>query len=298
MVDDSPATVARYVLYGEFGARVAADFVHVERIADRSRLYEWTISPHLHPGVFQLVVLTAGKSLLIAEAREIPLDPPCLVAVPCGAIHAFRFAPEAQGWVLSAADAFLEDPGIAGPTLTRLLQGGFARPIALNEAEERALLEAALALLARPAPVGDRTGHFAVALVLSLIDRLAGALAEEPPVAPDRRLALFRRFGAMVEAGFREHRTVADYARMLGTTPQTLRRACDYAVGQAPGGVIKERVMREAMRALAFSTAGIGQVSEELGFADPAYFSRYFKAAAGVEPSRFRRERAWRRFTD
>ena len=49
------------------------------------------------------------------------------------------------------------------------------------------------------------------------------------------------------------------------------------------------------MRALTFTAAGVGQVAQDLGFADPDYFSRQFKARTGIEPSRFRRERAWLR---
>ena len=58
-----------------------------------------------------------------------------------------------------------------------------------------------------------------------------------------------------------------------------------------------DRLLREAMRALTFTAAGVAQVADDLGFADPAYFSRFFKARAGVEPSRFRRERGWFRQT-
>ena len=52
----SPA-VPTYKLYGEQDAWPAADMVHWESIAARSRLHNWHINPHRHVGLFQLLCL-------------------------------------------------------------------------------------------------------------------------------------------------------------------------------------------------------------------------------------------------
>src|SRR5690606_29007401 len=74
----------------------------------------------------------------------------------------------------------------------------------------------------------------------------------------------------------------------LGVTPTTLGRICRNELGESPTSVINERTIREAQRQLAYTERDIKQIAHELGFADSAYFSRYFRKHAGQTPSEFR----------
>jgi len=46
----------------------------------------------------------------------------------------------------------------------------------------------------------------------------------------------------------------------------------------------------EARRRLTYVAMPVAQIAPELGFCDPAYFSRFFRRHAGVPPDRFRRQ--------
>ncbi len=48
--------------------------------------------------------------------------------------------------------------------------------------------------------------------------------------------------------------------------------------------------MLEACRKLTYVPAGVASIAYELGFQDPAYFSRLFKKLMGVTPKEFRRQ--------
>jgi AraC family transcriptional activator of pobA len=48
----------------------------------------------------------------------------------------------------------------------------------------------------------------------------------------------------------------------------------------------------EAKRLLLYSTATVAECGYALGFDDPAYFSRFFKAASGHSPRAFRKSRS------
>ena len=285
-------SIAEFALYGEAARTIAPEFVHVEPISDRSSLYEWTISPHSHPGIFQLLLVTEGQGSLADGVGETRLDPGQLALVPGGVVHAFRFAPQTQGWVLSVADALLDDPRLAGFGVAALVRGGQALCLPVD-----ALVAGLMAALHMRQGRPDAATLAALALILAMVDEAAAAQAAAAHGPVDRRILLVRRFTALVEARFREHWAVARYAAELGTTPQTLTRACRHVTGKSPGDIALDRLLREAMRALTFTAAGVAQVADDLGFADPAYFSRFFKGRAGVEPSRFRRERGWFRQT-
>lgn len=279
--------IAEFALYGEHERVIAPEFVHIEPISDRSSLYEWTILPHSHLGIFQLLLVTEGEGRLADGESDVALQPGTAALVPGGVVHAFRFAPDTQGWVLSVADALLDDPRLASFGVAGLVRGGKALCLPLGP-----LASSLMERLHSHRGLPDSATLAALALVLALAEE-AAALAAAASAPVDRRIVLVRRFTALVEVRYRQHWPVARYAAELGTTPQTLTRACRRVTGKSPGDIALDRLLREAMRALTFTAAGVAQVADDLGFTDPAYFSRFFKARAGVEPSRFRRERGW-----
>ena len=52
--------------------------------------------------------------------------------------------------------------------------------------------------------------------------------------------------------------------------------------------VVHERLLQEARRLLRFSAVPVSEIGYQLGFADPAYFSRFFTKRTGLPPSQFR----------
>jgi len=105
---------------------------------------------------------------------------------------------------------------------------------------------------------------------------------------------LLPRFEALLEAHFRAHWTVADYASALAVTPTHLSRVVRAATGEPVSRRIDAQVIREARRQLAFTSLSIASIAYMLGFADPALFSRVFARVAGCSPRRFRRQLAER----
>ena len=64
---------------------------------------------------------------------------------------------------------------------------------------------------------------------------------------------LLQRFEALLEAHFRDHWTVADYAQALAVTPTHLSRVVRSALGVTASRLIDARVVREARRHLAYT---------------------------------------------
>ena len=59
---------------------------------------------------------------------------------------------------------------------------------------------------------------------------------------------------------------------------------------QTPSDLIKEKLLLEAKRALRYTDTTVKEIAYELGFNDPAYFSRFFTKAAQKTPLQFRKE--------
>ncbi|MEN2747333.1 helix-turn-helix domain-containing protein [Sphingomonas sp. T9W2] len=75
---------------------------------------------------------------------------------------------------------------------------------------------------------------------------------------------------------------------MVGTSESRFRVACTRVAGMSPAAMLDERAMLDAERALLYTHLSVAEVGYHAGFADPAYFTRFFTRHFGVSPRRFR----------
>jgi AraC family transcriptional activator of pobA len=288
----NPADIARYALFGEEMAGMATEFLHIEDIPSRSALYDWVIAPHSHPGIFQLLMVSAGAARATLDGQPHDVMAPALICVPASCVHAFAFAAGTQGWVLSIATDLLREPMLARlsqPLIEHLPQGAILPLVAMPEAAARLhwlLADMAARMAAEHKAVPD--------VVMALLAASLGVAGEilgpsaSPVRAVDRRVQLVRAFEALIDTRYRDHLGVADYAKALAVAPPTLTRACKEVLGKPPGEAVLDRLLLEAMRYLRHTAASSKQIADRLGFTDPAYFARFFKARSGMTPRQFR----------
>ena len=103
-----------------------------------------------------------------------------------------------------------------------------------------------------------------------------------------RQQALFTRFLMLVEAHFLQHWPLDQYASRLGLSTTRLNRLVRAESDRPALELVHERLTREACRRLVYIAAPVASLAGELGFEDPAYFSRFFKRRMGMSPHRWR----------
>ena len=81
----------------------------------------------------------------------------------------------------------------------------------------------------------------------------------------------------------------AEVADHVFVSVSTLSKAFKAQTGRTVGAYIDDLVMYSAQRALLHTDLALGVVSEQLGFCDQFYFSRYFKRRCGESPLRYRK---------
>ena len=109
-----------------------------------------------------------------------------------------------------------------------------------------------------------------------------------PKTAAISRNSIVDRFRSLVEREFRRMHRVQDYAERLGVSPGHLNVLCHAHLARSASDEIHKRVLLEARRLLRYTDKPAFAIAQELGFADPAYFGRFFKREAGVTPRGFR----------
>lgn len=108
--------------------------------------------------------------------------------------------------------------------------------------------------------------------------------------APAQDLEFFRTFSRLVEIHFREKHSVTDYADLLAVAPKTLSKKFNRLNLTQPNDIIKDRILLEAKRLLAYSSMNIKEIAYNLGYDDPAYFNRLFTSKTGATPATFRKQ--------
>lgn len=293
------ARIPNYALYGDQAQPAWLDMVHIEPIHERSSLFAYEIQPHTHDGLLQLLYVTSGGGAVFVDGHDWPVDAPALIVVPAGHVHGFHFRADIDGPVVTAAQRPLESlAAVAAPELLNSIR----RPRVLDvgsSPRHAAALQPLFDAIDRDSRVQDRSGLAAgVALLIALfvqVARIAAGAGEGTQAGPRSRGAvLVERFRADVDAHFHENWSVERHAQALGVSAGQLSRLCRAQLGKSALDVIDARLVHQAERELVYSTLSVKQIAGLLGFADDAYFGRFFKKQTGSTPTEFRNA-AWQR---
>ena len=286
------SSIPRYDLYGDQQQSGWTNSFQFEWIPVRSSPYNYDIRPHTHDAFIQILYLTQGEGeVLINDARYL-VNSPALILVPAQNVHAFRFSPSIDGPVVTASQKSLESmAAVVMPELVSVLR----KPAVLQLDESSRHAEALMPLFLgierewRVHAVGQvAAGMSLVVALLVQVARLSNVLEPTPMAHNSRKAQQIEKFRALVDAHFRERRPIEDYANEMGLTAGHLTRLCREVLNVSSQDVVNARILHEAQRELVYSTDGIKQIANLVGFVDEAYFTRFFRKHTGLTPSEFR----------
>ena len=293
------AALPLFHLYGDPPDDQAFDFIHIETIASRSTIHDWTIRAHRHRNLFQILLIERGGGEMTFEAASIAFEAPCAILVPATIAHGFRFRPTVtDGWVITFTEDIAAGMGDhRGEALARLKALAAAAPVVpIGDAERERLCKLATQLheerfLAR---AGFRIAlRGLLALIAVEVGRLAagraGAGAEGLALEPTG--ATVDALRGLVEEHFQRERQLAFYADKLAMTVDRLNDHVRRATGVTAGHLIRQRVLTEAKRQLVFTSQPIHAIADDLAFSDPSHFARFFRKQTGTTPHEFRAAR-------
>lgn len=283
--------IPQYFLYGEATHDVDERFLHIESIAERSRLHEWTIRPHAHQDLHHLLLVVRGGGVFYAEGESNPFGHTSLISVPLACVHGFDFKPGTDGWILTASGALLERIARENPELRPVLSDANTLPLPSDASAAFSARFESLMVEFRSNLPGRRTAAEAL-----LIGILVATLRRKLQLSPDTERntgadsVLASKYRALVEEHFRSPLKVSDYARRLCVSSERLRQACVRSTASSPLALLNARRLLEAKRTLLYTGMSVGMIGEACGFPDPAYFSRFFAQRTGLSPVAYRRK--------
>jgi AraC family transcriptional regulator, transcriptional activator of pobA len=293
MAPDATFGIPHYFLYGDQGADVELDFLHIEPLRDRSGPHDWRIRPHSHPDHMQVLLVRAGGGTIWLEDKVMSIPTPGMLVIPAGIVHQIDFEPGTDGYVVTAALGCLKLAAASDTRLIEVANHPAVYPLSSTGVSIPAVIDT-FEWLHRDfiwsAP-GRRTAIIAQYMrVLVVMLRLYITHDDPAIAAPDRDYDLLVRYRALLEEFFRSERSLSFYAGNLAVTPTRLNNACKARAGKTASDLLYERIVMEAKRYLVYTESSVAQIAHLTGFDDPAYFNRFFTQRVGLSPGAFRKQ--------
>jgi AraC family transcriptional activator of pobA len=216
---------------------------------------------------------------------------PAILIVPSLTMHGFAFEPCAERWVVSLADGYFQELMTRAPELSEIFAGGDCIQYP-EEDREYAELERVMTKLAGEQRRSGRCSEIVTEALI--IDLLVGVLRRaqhtrvNTPAENDSYQEIYSRFVKLVEEHYRENWSLQQFASALRISVPRLRAICSALSGQSPIRIINTRIVLEAKRCLAYTSMSISEIAYRLGFDDPSYFSRFFKARCEQTPTEYK----------
>jgi AraC family transcriptional regulator, transcriptional activator of pobA len=113
----------------------------------------------------------------------------------------------------------------------------------------------------------------------------------EFPSRVGKEADLNNRFRQLISQHATQEHRLPFYAEALFVTPKYLIQAIKKVTGHTPGELIDEALVTEARILLHNPALSMESIAEQLHFADPATFSRFFKKHTGMSPTVFRKSK-------
>ena len=103
-----------------------------------------------------------------------------------------------------------------------------------------------------------------------------------------RQEDLFSQFMKLLSDHITSERSITYYASQLCITLKYLSTVVKLISGKTPTDWIREKLIDEMKYRLCHSQATIKEIAFQLHFPNNSFFGKYFKAATGVAPTRYR----------
>jgi AraC family transcriptional regulator, arabinose operon regulatory protein len=133
----------------------------------------------------------------------------------------------------------------------------------------------------------DQRDVLRAALAVPALCSFALARLDPPPAVLDERMWAIMSF---IEEHVMSDLTNERLAALCDMHPNSFIRWFKRAFDATPRAFVTHRKVERACSLLRFTSLGIEQIAEELGFCDRYYFSRVFKRHRGRTPSQFRKQ--------
>jgi AraC family transcriptional activator of pobA len=272
--------IPAFGLYGE--PDQFPDVIHFEDFSVRAPINDWRILPHRHSQMSQLFMVISGGIDATVDGAKYNVPSGFFIYIPEYCAHEFQFEPGSQGEIFSFPLSVVKTISPGTDELFTALSQPLVGPI--SQPFER-VTQVLRDTVSDPTPFRAQQ---VVGMAHSVLAKLAETQPDAHSVDQNPKQARLFALDDLIAQTLSESWTASDFAKALAISTGHLSRLCRAATGLGATAYIEQRRMQEACRLLAFTQLPVSEVGYRLGFIDPSYFSKRFRAARGQTPTEYR----------
>jgi AraC family 4-hydroxyphenylacetate 3-monooxygenase operon regulatory protein len=272
--------------------------IHFDRLGTMADFFGRDMPVHMHADFCQIHFVLSGKTQFNIDQNQYKTSDAAIFYTPPATPHAFLTEANAPGYVLtlhhSIVNALAEELG--GHTQNRFL----ILPVCLTSAdmspEKEKVFKTTLALIdIIKSEWGSELPHKSDAILglikvlLLNIFRLSES-GEKANSSTRHEVEIYKHFNRLVEENYKAEKTISFYCQQLDINESRLNYVCKKVSGAPPKTIINSRVILEAKRHIVHANRSLNELSYDLGYLDPSYFSRFFQIKTGLTPSEYKKQ--------
>jgi len=249
---------------------------------------------HMH-NYYTITWIKEGEAIHATKYVEYILRNNSILFVPPGLMHKFLINSNCSGYAITFNETFftIKESGEGSVSDSTLFSNPDFRSIIHLDENKIDVFNGIVSLMEKEFEGADRYRNDMLYHQLKLFlleSRRIYEMQHDLNVALDEEHpgSVIIKFKQLIDSNFRVRKNVSSYAEMLHLRATCLNEISKKTTGITAGELIRNRVIKEAKKMLYGSDLNTKEIAYELGFQDPAYFSRFFKKYTNQTLSDFR----------
>ncbi|MDF0717493.1 helix-turn-helix transcriptional regulator [Muricauda sp. 334s03] len=280
-------------IYGEDSIEFIRETIYISSLEEVLVRHHGVIKNHVHGNLFQIFLLEEGKLQLNVNDDTIDIEGTSFFAIPRNVLHGIQTKENITGWVITLSDMAIErmlalDTDIIFDIETiTIAKFDFDDPLFehLYTTMHKCINEFNSNL-----PGKDFALEYLVGMLLIRLYRIPKKRKLSIISSDNAYNIYYRRFLQLISEMNDFKYPIAGYAEQLSISAGHLNRICREVSGKSPKDIVIEHFLDEAKVRLSIFETSIAEISFELGFESPNYFTRLFKNKLGLTPRDYRKK--------
>jgi AraC family transcriptional activator of pobA len=265
------------------------DLVELAELLERQPL-DHSQFEHHKLTFFVLMIITEGTGKHSINFQEFSYKKGTILAIRPDSIHKFHKS-DAKGELLIFTEDFILKQGTSA-RIFQLFNEQLASQKQQLSPSDFLVLENHLSTIKRE--FREVQDDFSAEVIRSLLHVMITQLLrvkslDNKALHDSKYLQIFLRFQRLVEAHYKEQKTIAYYADHLAITPRTLNNITHSIAHKSAKTVANDILMLHIKSYLINSDENVTQIAYKTGFQEASHLSKAFKKHTGMTPSEFRR---------
>lgn len=240
---------------------------------------------------WMMLYIIDGKGVHSVDFNDYPYKKGDIIFVQMNQVHRFLVNPKVRGYIIHINEPFFyRIKGFDSDIFMEFIDKAFGSPVLSFDTGMITTNRMLIDLIYKEYNRSEES--MSPELIATLFQGFILSLRQQMNVTNkilvSKDYEHFREYRGLVEDHFKESRNVEEYADMMHLSKKTVNQATRNIVGLSAKQFIINRVILEIKRYLSQGELMNFEIADELGFAEAANMTKFFKRYEGISPKAFR----------